>query len=139
MTNDTIREASCACGRLKLRLAGDPQYVSSCACQACQRRSGSPFGVAAFFNKDQVAGQDGEARVFRRTAESGNQVTYRFCPECGSSVWWEPEAMPERVAVAGGAFADPNFPAPQRMVWTDYKAAWVRPAEGVPLFPRAPT
>ena len=39
---------------------------------------------------------------------------------------------------AGGAFAAKDYPPPQRMIWTDYRADWVRPPEGVPEFPRGP-
>ena len=35
-------------------------------------------------------------------------------------------------AVAVGAFADPDFPAPQVAVWTENKHHWVPLPEGVP-------
>jgi hypothetical protein len=134
----TAHEAACVCGGLTLRVEGDPEYVSSCACQACQRRTGAPFGVTVFYRQDRVA-EVGEARSYRRIAESGNALDYRFCPTCGTTVWWDPEVRPGLVAVAGGCFAAKDFPPPpQRMVWTDYKADWVRPADGAALFPRSP-
>lgn len=138
MDEARVREASCSCGALKIRVSGDPEYVSSCACQACQRRTGAPFGVTAYFRDEQVAGREGEASVFRRIAESGNALDFRFCPKCGSTVWWEPLARPGRICVAWGAFADPGFPPPRRLIWTDYKADWVRPPPGAPEFPRDP-
>ena len=138
MAENPTREASCACGQLTIRVAGDPEYVSSCACQACQRRTGAPFGVTAFFRNEQVADHAGEASVFRRIAESGNALDFRFCPKCGSTVWWEPHGRPGRTCVAWGAFADPDFPAPQRLIWTDYKADWVHALPGAPEFPRSP-
>ena len=139
MGDATMREAACACGGLRIRLRGEPAMVSSCACQQCQKRTGSAFGVTAFFTHEQVAGHEGEASVFQRVGESGKPLVFRFCPACGSTVWWEPHARPDRIAVAAGAFADPDFPAPQRLIWTDYKAAWVHAPEGAPEFPRAPT
>jgi hypothetical protein len=87
MTDPRLREAACSCGDLKIRLRGDPTYVSSCCCQACQRRSGSLYGVTAFFAEDQVEGTEGTATNFHRIAESGNGLTFHFCPRCGSSVW----------------------------------------------------
>jgi hypothetical protein len=132
------REAACACGGLSIRLSGAPELVSACACQACQRRTGAAFGLTAIYRDEQVAGRSGAPSVWERTAESGNGVTYRFCPTCGTTVWWEAQARPGKVAVAVGAFADKDYPPPQRMIWTDYCAAWVRPPEGVPEFVRAP-
>jgi hypothetical protein len=139
MSDAKTWEAACSCGKLTLRLEGDPEYVSSCACQACQRRTGSAFGVTAFFTEDQVAGRWGEETVFERLGASGKPMFFRFCPHCGSTVWWEALARPGRIAVAGGAFADKHFPAPQRLIWADFGADWIRPPEGAPVFPEAPT
>lgn len=141
-----VREASCCCGKLTIRLEGDPEYVSSCACQACQRRTGSAFGVTAFFAEDKVVGTWGEASVYERVGASGKPLFFRFCPSCGSTVWWEALARPGRVAVAGGAFADKDFPAPQRLIWADYGPGWIRAPDGAAVFdgdpsgaPRAPS
>ena len=138
MDENGIREAGCACGRLTIRLNGEPEMVSSCACQQCQKRTGSAFGVTAFFGEGQVVASYGEASVFDRIGASGKPLFFRFCPNCGSTVWWEALARPGRVAVAVGAFADKDFPAPKRLIWTEHKAAWVRPADGVPEFPQSP-
>jgi hypothetical protein len=138
MPDKMLREASCACGELRIMLTGDPELVSSCACRACQRRTGSAYGLTAFFREDQVAGQSGEAQLWSRTGESGKALLFRFCPNCGTTVWWTPEAKPGYVAVGGGCFADREFPAPSRLIWTDFGAAWLRPPEGAPTYPRGP-
>jgi hypothetical protein len=138
MTDDTIREAACACGELRIRLVGEPAMVSTCCCQACQRRTGSFFGVTAFFRQDQVTGQDGTPRDFTRIAESGNALDFHFCAACGSTVWWEPHARPGMVAVAAGAFADVSFPQPERMIWTEHRHPWVCTPDDLPLFDHAP-
>jgi len=49
------REAACHCGQLRLEVEGDPFAVSICNCHACQRRTGSAFGMQAGFKADQVA------------------------------------------------------------------------------------
>lgn len=134
----TERVAACACGQLSLRLSGDPAYVSSCCCQACQRRSGSFYAVTAFFLHDQVLEKLGRASDFRRIGASGKPLDFHFCPECGSTVWWEPQARPDRVAVAGGCFADVDFPAPQRLIWTEHRHPSVLVPDDLPTFERAP-
>jgi len=48
------REAACHCGQLRLDVTGDPFVVSMCHCLACQRRTGSAFGMQAAFTPDQV-------------------------------------------------------------------------------------
>jgi hypothetical protein len=133
-----MREASCACGQMGIRLEGEPKRVSSCCCQQCQRRTGSFVGVTAFFDDDQVEKVWGESRVHLRKGASGKDLSFRFCPDCGSTVWWLAEAKPGSVAVAGGAFADKEFPAPERIIWTQYKHDWVRVPSGVANYPQDP-
>jgi hypothetical protein len=43
------RTAHCCCGALRVEASADPDTVSACHCGECQRRTGSVFGVAAFF------------------------------------------------------------------------------------------
>jgi hypothetical protein len=138
MTQSKTREAACACGQFKIQLSGDPQLVSSCHCLACQRRTGSLFGVQAFFRQDQVVSVDGERRAFRRQADSGTWVTSQFCPHCGSTVFWERPNLPGMITVAVGSFADPQFPGPVRTVWTTTKHDWFAFPPNIPHHKKAP-
>jgi hypothetical protein len=119
------RQAACQCGQLRLRLEGEPVVVSSCHCLACQRRTGAVFGSSAFFRRDQAVATEGEHRTWQRTGESGQVLTFHFCPTCGSTVFWERERAPDMLTVAVGAFADPAFPAPVRTVWTENMHGWL--------------
>jgi hypothetical protein len=119
-----MRTASCACGHLKISCAGEPQLIALCHCLDCQRRTGSTYGVAAFFARDKVKAEGGVG-TYRRSAQSGHDVTFHFCPDCGSSVFWEPERKPEWIAVAVGCFADPTFPAPRHAAWDERRHPWV--------------
>ncbi|MGB8111845.1 MAG: GFA family protein [Pseudolabrys sp.] len=46
----------------------------------------------ARFRREQVTFA-GKATAWMRTAESGNALTFHFCPTCGSSVYWEGEGF----------------------------------------------
>jgi hypothetical protein len=120
----TVRVASCCCGQLKVACQGEPQKVSLCHCLECQRRTGSTYGIAVFFQRAQTSVQ-GRANVYERPSDSGFDVTFHFCPQCGSTVFWEPRRKPDEIAVAVGAFGDPNFPAPTQSVWTEHRHPWV--------------
>lgn len=121
----TTRRASCSCGQLALTLEGEPIRVSMCHCLDCQRRTGSAVSVQARFARDQLRAIEGEPARYVRVADSGNRVTFSFCGACGSTVFWEPEAVPGFVMVAVGAFADPSFPEPTFSVYEARKHAWV--------------
>ena len=107
----TARHAACSCGQLHLTIEGEPSRISMCHCLECQRRTGAVISNQARFRREQVTFA-GKATAWMRTAESGNAITFHFCPTCGSTVYWEGEGFPGYVAVAIGSFADPNFPAP---------------------------
>lgn len=119
------RTASCACGQLRLTAAGEPLRVSICHCRQCQRRTGSPFGQQARFPKNAVE-VHGRSRRFTRTADSGNEIVFYFCPDCGSTVYYEMQAVAGVYGIPVGCFADPSFPAPRVSVYEARKHGWVR-------------
>ena len=120
----TSRTASCACGQLRIVCQGEPRSVVLCHCLDCQRRTGSTYGIAAFFARENVS-VEGRASRYSRESDSGASVTFHFCPDCGTSVFWEPERLPDHLGVAVGAFADPSFPAPTKSVWSERRHPWV--------------
>lgn len=120
----TTRRAQCSCGQLTLVAIGDPSRISVCHCLACQRRTGSAFGSQARFARDQVQ-IEGQSNQYRRAGDSGQVVTFHFCPNCATTLYWELEHVPEAIAVALGAFADPTFPSPKVSVYESRKHAWV--------------
>jgi len=121
----TERVAACACGQLRVACEGEPQRVSLCHCLDCQRRTGSAFGVAAFFARTAVK-TEGREKTTRRLADSGRGLTFHFCPDCGGTVFWEPDFRPDSLAVAVGAFADPSFPMPDKAVFEARAHPWVK-------------
>ena len=120
--------ASCVCSALRVKCAGAPLKVSLCHCHACQKRTGTPFGIAAFYPEAAVT-IEGPSQAYTRSAESGFEVTSHFCPTCGSTVFWRPSRMPDLIAVAPGAFADPGFPAPSQEVYTECRHGWIKPLD----------
>lgn len=119
------REASCACGKLRIACRGEPIRISICHCLACQKRTGSVFGMQARFLKGNVRHIAGDSTRFTREGDSGGTVSFHFCPHCGSTVYWELSGVPEAYAVAVGAFADPTFPAPRVSVYESRRHDWV--------------
>ena len=119
-----VRHAACNCGQLNVPCEGEPVRISACHCLECQRRTGSVFSVQARFHRDRAAIR-GNAAQYSRVADSGNRLTFNFCPECGSTVYWTSEAAPDLIAVAVGAFADQSFSAPEFSVWERSQHSWV--------------
>ena len=105
----TTRRAACSCGQLHLTIEGEPVRISMCHCLECQRRTGAVISNQARFRREQITFA-GKSTAWTRTAESGNALTFHFCPTCGSTVYWEGQGFPGYVAVAIGTFADPISP-----------------------------
>jgi hypothetical protein len=120
------REAACLCGQLRLEVTGEPFAVSICNCLACERRTGSAFGMQAGFNADQVhvAGRFQDYTRISDEADKKEHVLH-FCPDCGSQVFYTELTEPDLVVVSVGAFADPSFPPPTESGYDSRRHPWV--------------
>ena len=126
------RAAACHCGQLRLDVTGDRFVVSICNCLACQRRTGSAFGMQAAFNAEQVQ-VSGRYRDFSRMSdeEDRKEHAFHFCPDCGSQVFYTEPTEPDLVVVSVGSFADPTFPPPTESGYDEHRHHWVRLPDSV--------
>ena len=129
------RSARCCCGSLRVETSGEPAAVVACHCGECQRRTGSPFGVGAYFEKEQVR-TEGPSTVYIRDAPDGRKLKNHFCPTCGTNLFWELDLRPNHVGVAVGGFVDATFPAPSRSVWEENRHGWIAFEHQLEHFPR---
>jgi hypothetical protein len=122
----TTRDAACVCGQLRLEVAGDPFAVSICNCLACQRRTGSAFGMQAGFKAGQVQ-VVGRYKDYTRISDEADRKEHvlHFCPDCGSQVFYTEPTEPDLVVVSVGAFADPSFPPPTESGYDSRRHPWV--------------
>lgn len=74
----TLRTARCHCRDLQLRCEGEPRKVSMCHCLDCQRRTGSLFSIAVFYERARVKLPVGDIgryeRDFGERVSSGVQL-----------------------------------------------------------------
>jgi hypothetical protein len=124
------RIASCNCGKLTATVGEEPIRVSVCHCLACQRRTGSVFGVQARFHSGAVEIK-GQSKQYLRVGDEGSRITFNFCPSCGATVYYGIEGLEGSIAIPVGAFAEPAFPAPTFSVYERSKHAWVRMPENI--------
>lgn len=101
----TSYRGGCSCGAVRFAI-GRFLYVMACHCDACKKRTGSAFGLSVMVDDGDVAEFTGATKTFVRTAESGRPVRYEFCPDCGTTVRWRVEVIPNRQIFAAGAFDD---------------------------------
>jgi hypothetical protein len=115
---------------------GDPRGIGVCHCLACQRRTGSVFAALASFRTPFKV--IGNATEYLRVGDQGAKFLFRFCPVCGTTLFHTEVGYDKSVSVAVGAFADPQFPAPQVSVYDCRRHPWVRLPPGVETFEKDP-
>jgi hypothetical protein len=130
--------AQCQCGQLSAAISGTTEQIVACHCTDCQRRSGSPFGVVAYF-PEAIVEITGTSSEYTRTTDVGNRFTTGFCPQCGTSVWCKGDAKTGVTGITVGSIANPDFPAPVRSVWEQSMHSWVVLPENIAHFPRGRT
>ncbi|WP_238364149.1 GFA family protein [Mesobacterium pallidum] len=112
--SEEIHEGGCQCGQVRYRTTGQPEKAAVCHCRYCQARTGSAFGVSAYFNEGNVEILSGQMKDYSFVTESGRDFTTHFCPDCGTNVMWTLEVFPGLRGIAGGSFDPPTF-------WFDVK------------------
>jgi hypothetical protein len=110
--------------------SGTPANSYLCHCIACQRRTGAIVHSGAHYHKDQLR-FEGESKIYARISDTGFEVRFHFCPDCGTSVYWETNKYPNQCGIAVGCFADPEFPPPTRSIWEESKHDWLGLPEGI--------
>ena len=120
----TMRRASCSCGSLSAEAQGEPVRNSVCHCLACKRRTGSAFAWNATYPEAAVTIAGGHSSYLRTSAE-GFWARHHFCPSCGDSAFYAIERRPGLISIPVGAFADPDFPAPEVEVYDERRCGWI--------------
>jgi hypothetical protein len=129
-------QASCQCGRLTAAIDESAEAMTvACHCIDCQKRSGSPFGMMAYF-ADEAVRVAGEAREYARPTDSGNTYITGFCPHCGSTLYGKASRFPGITGVTVGTIGDPEFPAPLRSVYEQSRHPWLAMPEATEGFLR---
>ena len=116
------RVAECHCGQLRALTSGEPDSVYVC--------HGSRW------LKSQVR-IEGEHKIYGRMADSGFEIRFHFCPNCGSSVFLEGDRSPTTCGIAVGCFADPDFPVPTSSGWEESMHPWLGLPPGTAHFPQS--
>ena len=137
-SDNNLHEGGCACGIVRYRVRNNPFRTSVCHCKACQRRTGSAFGVGIYFKEQDFELLRGELKPYRfRSDESGRWLSMEFCTNCGTTVTWTAEVFPGGRGIAGGTFDDTSWLKIDRHVWTRSAHHWMAYPPGVERFDKS--
>ena len=99
----------CLCGAVRYECTGEPVFALLCHCRDCQRQSGSAYAAAVRVPAATFRVTHGEPKLYVKTADSGNQVTRAFCPECGCILFLQVSARPDLVGIRVGMLDDSSW------------------------------
>lgn len=120
----------CQCGRVRYELTSEPVRIVACHCKECQRQSGSAFGMSMLVPEEALH-VTGETRAYTRIADSGNENTGYFCPNCGGRIYQVPKYAPGRLVLKPGTLDDTSWLKPNYFVWMKRAQGWVVVPDGV--------
>jgi hypothetical protein len=128
--------ATCACRSASITVNAPPSLLGVCHCTNCKRRTGSAFGISAYFEREAVVDRQGTTRVYAfHHKDLGHDQERHFCALCGTTLFWFVSTMPSRIGIAGGCFEDGALPEPdaslkdhQRLPWVTLPGTWQRHA-----------
>ena len=114
----------CQCGSVRYVVTMEPIRLLACHCKECQRQSGSAFGMAMSVKKDSLT-VTGLTKQFTRVADSGNEVTGVFCPDCGVRIYHVLNTAPDVASIKPGTLDDTRWLRPELFIWMKRAQGWV--------------
>lgn len=127
----------CRCGRVRYQCSAQPVFTAHCHCRDCQYASGGAYSTVVLVPADSVS-MSGELSGFQVTADSGNQLTRRFCPNCGSPMLTELHSNPTMLVLKAATLDDPSWLEPTSHMWTGSGQPWAEMSGSLPAFERNP-
>jgi hypothetical protein len=116
------RSGHCLCGAVSYRLSAEPLVTRICWCRDCQRLAANGSVNALVLTT--ALEISGELSDFLRTADSGNQITHRFCPRCGAQLFANSSARPQFTLIRVGTLEDPSSVRPAMNIWSGSAPSW---------------
>ncbi len=114
----------CQCGSVRYVLTTKPICLGACHCKECQRQSGSAFGMFMPVKKDSLT-VTGPTKQVTRMADSANEVTGVFCPECGVRIYHVLKSARDLVSLKPGTLDDTSWLRPELFIWMKSAQVWV--------------
>lgn len=125
---------SCLCGAITFEYTGPIGNAAYCHCTDCRKTTGSAFNISIGLPSADFNVVTGTPKGFTKTADSGQQLTRHFCPDCGSPLFTSYPAKPDIVYVKAGVLNDPTVVRPAYQSWTTSSVVWAHIPDSLQAF-----
>lgn len=117
-------EGGCLCGKVRYTADTEPKFIGVCHCADCQRFTGSAFSTVVAVPAPELK-VTGKLKTFTKAGDTGKLIHRRFCPECGSGIVDEADALPGMAMINVGTLDDHSWVKPQSEVYCASAQSWV--------------
>ncbi|MYD42901.1 MAG: GFA family protein [Gammaproteobacteria bacterium] len=131
-------EGGCRCGQVRYTCHSPPLFSAHCHCRDCQYASGGGFSTIVGVPTEAVK-MTGELGGFKVTAESGNELTRKFCRTCGTPILTELHSNDQMMVLKAGTLDDPSWLRPAMHIWTASGQPWTEEMGTIPKFEKNPS
>jgi hypothetical protein len=127
----------CLCGKIRYTSTAEPVMTAICHCKNCQKQAGTAFSVIVAVPKGALS-ISGPLKTYNETGSSGKPVHRNFCPDCGSPITTDVEAMPDLVFIKAGTLDDTSALTPTMEIFCSSAQPWTTRENNLQKFARAP-
>ena len=113
----------CLCGATRYRAGGPVKFSIVCYCTDCQKVTGAGHAPQLAVPREALD-LTGPLKTHTATADSGSELAFQFCADCGSPIAKSTSRAPDIVFLYAGSLDDPkDFPDP-KPVFEDSRLPW---------------
>lgn len=126
-------EGGCRCGKVRYECSSAPTVTLHCHCRDCQYASGGGFSTIVVVQTADVK-MSGELGGYTVTSDSGNELTRKFCRDCGTPILTELHSQANVLVLKAGTLDDPSWLKPAFNIWTASGQPWSEDLNSIPKF-----
>ncbi|WP_352729590.1 GFA family protein [Mesorhizobium sp. M0276] len=123
-----LETGACFCGGVVAVMHGEPFWICYDHDDDCRRAIGSPLTVWVGYRPEQFRLLKGTPKAFSRT----RGVVRTFCPDCGTSIGYSDDGLPNELYLTIGFFDNPERFRPQAHAYWDLRLPWVDVDDDLP-------
>ncbi|MCX8506670.1 MAG: GFA family protein [Alphaproteobacteria bacterium] len=118
----TERTGKCLCGAVTFKITAEPIFARICWCRDCQHIASN--GSVNILVPAESLAIHGKVASHSSKADSGNEMTRQFCPECGCHLFGLNAARPQIRMVRVGNLDNPSSITPSQNIWVVSAPKW---------------